>query len=312
MSGNKWLIEFPIGIFCDLKCDYCFHTEAFELDKQGRLNEKYLTERPFSIQQYMAWRDKHLGNGEFLCDLHGGEMSHPNNQADVLNIIDTLDKEHFQLQTNGLGDQAFYAELVKRSGKIDRIGFTYHREKLRSNHLLTARYINNVEFLHKNGIHVYVKELFIKNNREEILVNKKYWTLRGIEFRIQDFKGVQRGKSFEEFEKYSPIDMALIHREYKHNGDTCYCRKGYKNVLIRGFDIFAGDVIACWSDPTVIGNIMEDWYKPNYTIARVNGDIDVQGVDKLYRGTYPKDTWSPENEKLYPNLTRDDINKKLK
>jgi len=311
----KYYIEFPIPIRCSLKCVYCFHSEAFDLEKEGRFNDKYLDQRPFTLQQYIDWRNKHLSNGtEFLCELHGGEMSHPKNQDDVLNIVDIFDKEIFQLQTNGLGDGEFYRELCKRKAKINRIGFTFHREMIADKPEIVKKYIDNVMLCNSFGIKVYVKELLIKKMRDQILENKKFWIEKGIEFRIQDFKGYGRGKTFEEYQNYTNLDKMLISSEYKHKGTQCSCRSGYKNVLIRGFDIFAGDVICCWDDPCVVGNIMEDWYLPDYRIVKdfSKGHIDVQGIEKTYRGSYPRDTWSPENEKMYPNLTRKDFNRNNK
>lgn len=299
----NYYIEFPIDIKCNLQCSYCFHQEAFNLDKENRRHEKYHSSRPFSIDQYKSWRDKYLTNGDdYLMELHGGECSHPDNQQDVLNIIDTMDKERFQLQTNGLGDEVFYKALSLRKDKIDRIGFTFHRDVIAHNQNLVQKYIDNVMLVKSFGIKVYVKELLIVSKRKEILENKKYWFNNGVEFRIQDFKGYGRGLTHEEYKNYTALDLLLIHQEYKHNGDTCACRRGYKNVIIRGFDIFAGDVIACWNDPTVIGNINEDWYNPEYQICRVNGEIDVKVKEKIYRGTYPKDMWSVENEKNYKEL----------
>jgi hypothetical protein len=57
-------------------------------------------------------------------------------------------------------------------------------------------------------------------------------------------------------------------------------------------DVFpkGGDVIACWRDPTVVGNIIEDWYKSQYVIGRKpDGKMDVRNIDKLYRGTHERD-----------------------
>lgn len=304
----KYYIEFPIAISCNLHCTYCFHQEAFELEKEGRKHEKFRTNRPFTLDEYQLWRDKYLTDGEeFLVELHGGECSHPDNMNDVLYIIDNLSKERFQLQTNGLGNEDFYKELIKRKDKIDRMGFTFHRDMIADNSYLVNKYNNNVELLYNSGIKTYVKELLITSKRKEILENRSYWKNKGVEFRIQDFKGYGRGMTHEEYKNYTPFDALLLHQEYKHSGDICACRSGYKNVIIRGFDIFAGDVIACWNDPTVIGNICEDWYNPTYKIKRVENGIDVEVDKKLYRGTYPKDMWSPDNEKNFKRLTIQDL-----
>jgi len=253
----------------------------------------------------MKWRDKHLSDGtEFLCELHGGEISHPANTDLALHIIDTLDKERFQVQTNGLGSLCFYKKLVERKAKIDRIGFTFHRDAIGKNPALIEKFINNVNFVKSAGINIYVKELLIPKNKTAILHNKDFWESKGVEFRIQDFRGYRgRGKEIN----YTREELNLIHPEYKHVESICACRKDYKNVLIRGYDIFAGDVIACWQDPTVIGSITVDWYNPNYKINRDENGINVSGVEKLYRGTYPRDMWSPEIERVYPNLTKSQL-----
>ena len=305
----KYYIEYPIRIRCNLKCGYCFHGEAFQLEKQGKRGDKYSDTCPFTPEEYMRWRDKHLSDGtEFLCELHGGEISHPANTGLSLNIIDTLNKERFQIQTNGLGDLCFYKKLAERKAKIDRIGFTFHRDVIGNNPAQIEKFINNVNFVKNAGINVYVKELLIPKNRAAIFHNKNFWESKGIEFRVQDFKGY-RGRETKSI-NYTSADFGLIHSEYKHLEPECACRKGYKNVLIRGYDIFGGDVIACWNDPTVIGSIVVDWYNPNYKINRSENGINVNGVEKLYRGTYPRDMWSPEIERIYPNLTKSQLNKR--
>ncbi len=309
----KYLIQFPISIICDLHCSYCFHTEAFELELQNKKSEKYYDKRPFTIHQYIDWRNKYLSDGEeFLCELHGGECSYNENKDDVCNIIDTLDKEKFQLQTNGLGEEEFYNELVKRKDKIFRLGFTFHRDVIINNSDLVNKFKQNVMFCKENGLNVYVKELLIKKYREDIIENKKYWKELEIDFHIQDFKGYGRGKTFEEYNKYTNLDKMLINNEYKHYGYYCSCKEGYKNVIIRGFDIFAGDVLACWDDPCVVGNINEDWYNGDYKICnnKKKGCKEVLIENKIYRGNYPKDVWTPEVEKQFENLKIDDFKKK--
>lgn len=303
----KIYCEYPIPISCSLSCTYCFHSEAFELDKQGRRHEKYHDTPPFTIEQFTSWRNKHLPNATFLTELSGGEISHIKCQQYSLDVIDQLDSHTFQIQTNGLGDKEFYQKLIDRKHRIDRIGFTFHREMIAHNEALVNKYIENVEFMHNAGMKVYVKELLITSKRDVILENKKFWRSKGIEFRLQDFKGY-KGLTFDEYENYSKLDELLIHNEYKHVGKECSCRSGYKNVIIRGFDIFAGDVIACWQDPCVIGNIMEDWYNPDYKIKRDfdKNEIDIVGVEKIYRGTYPKDKWTKENEETCDRLTIED------
>jgi hypothetical protein len=298
----KYIIQLPINIKCDINCGkgcyYCFYSEL-------RNSPDRLHERAFTLAQFMAWRNKHLADAtEILYELHGGEPHC--NAAEVLEIIDTVDGGKFQLQTNGLGTREFYAELVKRKDKIDRIGFTFHRAVIGNDAAATTLFAGNVSYARGAGLRVYVKELLIPEYKGAILKDKKAWEKNGVEFRIQDFRGVKG---------LSPVplsieDYNLLHPEYQHNGYICECRAGYKNIIIRGYDIFAGDVLACWHDPCVIGNINDDWYNPNYIVARspdAPHGVDVQCTAKFYRGTYPRDLWSPENEKKYKQLNKNQL-----
>jgi len=272
-------LEIPIPIECSLKCDYCFHTEKWRLenDAPDKVSEKYRSECPFTLAQFKAWRDEHLKDAsEFLVELHGGEMSHPKCQPIVLDILDDLGKSKFQLQTNGLGDVNFYKEVIKRKDVIDRIGFTYHRksiEALRKKDDAICAFTDAVMLFKEAGFKIYVKEILFPQYKDKILKHKKYWEGHKVEFRIQDFKPLN-GRDKAPY--YSPEDIALIHPEYYHAGPGCACRVGHKNVIIRGYDWFAGDVIACWQDPTPVGNITDNWYNPNYVVTKkMTGELKV-------------------------------------
>jgi hypothetical protein len=239
-------------------------------------------------------------------ELHGGEMSYEGNKQLTLDIIDKSDKEKFSLQTNGLGEREFYEELEKRKNKIERIGFTYHRAMIGNDINLTERFGHNVRAVKGMGINVYVKELLFPERKDAILKNKKFWELQNVEFRIQDFKG-EGGYGAP---RYTNDDVALIHPEYQHIvGEQCACRVGYKNIIIRGYDAIAyahgGDVLACWHDPTVIGNINNSWYNPNYAINRLQDNtVDVAVAQKLYRGNYPRDMYMPGYETKYKQYNK--------
>jgi len=305
---SRYYIEYPIPIRCGLKCRYCFHAEKWELEAAGKADSKYAEVCPFTPQQYVAWRNKYLSDGtEFLCELHGGEISYSSNQNIVLDVIDTLDKELFQLQTNGTGDSDFYRELILRKDKINRIGFTYHRQML-TDVTLIERFVDNVTIVHESGIKTYVKELLFPDQKDTILKHKRYWEERGVEFRLQDFKGY-RGRDFSTMITYTAEDWALIDSEYRHESNTCSCRDGYKQILIRGYDIFAGDVLACWNDPTVIGSIPKDTYTPYQQVNILqNGERDVAVQKKVYRGSYPYDFWHPNIEaEGFKNLDKNQI-----
>jgi len=314
----KYFLEIPLKIKCNLKCGYCFSAEAWELEKDNKYHTKYSDTCPFTVDQLIAWRDKHLSDGtEFLYELHGGEMSHEENQELVLELLTKLDGK-FQLQTNGLGDFTFYEEVIKYKDKIDRIGFTYHRKVLKDGTLpiesisgVPYRFINNVELVNHSGIKTYVKELLFLDEKTAILKHKKYWKDRNVEFRIQDFKGY-RGRDSTEMNKYTSADWNLIYPEYKHEGKTCHCREGYKQILIRGYDCFAGGVLGCWNDPTEIGNIIKDTYT-GYGQVNIleNGERDVSVEKKVYRGSYPYDFWHPNIENEFKSLSKDQLNDPL-
>jgi hypothetical protein len=203
-------------------------------------------------------------------ELQGGEPSFMDNAQLVLDIIDASDKERFQIQSNGWGNNFFYSELIARKDKIDRIGFTYHAKVLEGtlpqNYIepisnIPFRFINNVNHIHESGIKTYIKEIYFLDRKEEILKRKEYWEKRGVEYRLQDYKGLA-GLDGTETSQYTDEDWKLIHEEYKHTGTCCNCRKGYKQLILRGYDQWGGDVLACWQDHRVIGNIVENWYEP--------------------------------------------------
>jgi len=315
----KYFVQYPIKIICSMRevcgehCYYCLHKEAWDLERAGTYEEKFLYDCPFTFGQYQAWRDKHLPDAtEIIMELHGGEMSYGDNRRLTLDIIDAADKERFSLQTNGIGDVEFYKKLIRRKDKIERIGFTYHRAKIRGNQQSWDKFVNNVRTVREAGIKVYVKELLIPELRDAVMQGKMFWENIGVEFRIQDYRGV----GGQNPPQYTPEDIKLMHPEYQHIvGAECACRRGYKNIIIRGYDInaavFGGDVLACWHDPTVIGNINNDWYNPSYTIYR-RGDnsIDVVVPQKLYRGNLPRDRFTPENVENFGQLNINQLKSK--
>jgi hypothetical protein len=261
------------------------------LRKEGRFSEKYHEDCVFTVEQFKAWQAKHLpADAAFLYELSGGE---PSCSVDyVESVLATLNGK-FQIQTHGFGGNSFINMLMKYKDKVDRIGFSYHRKALESlrqkdaavssrqaRFLDDARFMDNVVKARDAGFQVYVKELLFPQFKEEILKNKKRVEQLGIEFRIQDFKPIN-GRDRAPY--YSQDDLALVHPEYYHTGDRCACRVGYKNVIVRGFDYFAGDVIACWQDPKPVGSIIDDWYNPDYTVNK-----ELTGKLRVDVGSKPK------------------------
>jgi hypothetical protein len=287
----KYFIGFPISWNCNLRCVYCFNQEFFNYIDKNIGQNKWRSERPFSLLEYRQWKETHLKNRkEIILHLFGGEPFCQENVQDVYHIIDFMDEEKIDLLSNGICDVQRLIDLKKYKDKIHRVGFTYHRELLRDKIHLTTQFNDNVMFVKDMGINVYVKELLRVQWRDEILKTKRYWLQNGITFKLQDFKGVDRGISHEEYLKYTPIDRALIDPEYKH-GPICACLRGYTNLFIRGFDMadvwkLGGDIIACWHDPVVVGNIKENWYHAGYQIKNMRHGVEVQLVPKIYRGDH--------------------------
>ena len=269
-----YFVQYPGYVECGLKCPYCFHKEAWDLEKEGKKNTKYKDQIPFTFEDYQRWRDKFLPDAtKFLMEIHSGEISYGKNKEHCLSIIDKADKETFQLQTNGMGSKSFYEELIKRKNKIDRIGFTFHRKVIMENKnkdKLAERFIQNVFLIAKSGIKVIVKELLILSLKSKILESKAFWENIGIEFRIQDF----RDNGGFDPQPYTPEELSLIHPEYLHGRENCSCRVGYKNVIIRGCDIFGGNVLACWHDPCIIGHIGSGYKPPEDYILPEVSDAD--------------------------------------
>lgn len=299
----KYYIQFPISFNCNLRCSYCFNSEFYNyIDEKVGVN-KWREKRTFTFEVYKKWRDKHLNATDIIMHLYGGEPFCNENVEDVFSILSSMDKERFDILSNGICDKLIIKRLEPFSKRFNRIGFTYHRGFLDNSLVLQKKFKENVLLAKQMGFPVYVKELLIKRYRDLIVDHKRYWLSKGIDFKIQDFKGMNRGISHEEYKNYTALDHLLVDPEYKH-GSPCACINGYKNVIIRGFDMLdvgtnGGDIIACWYFPTVVGNILEDSYNPNYRIERDNkGKVIVRGVPEIFRGTQPKDL---------PILTKEDL-----
>jgi len=308
----KYYIEYPIPLDCFLQCEYCFHSRYFKKQNGEDIKDKYIKDltgenKPvFTIEEYLLWRDTHLKDAdEIIMHLMGGEPSDNRNVDVVYDILNKTNKEKIEIQSNGLGNEEFFNKLKDYKDKLHRVIFTFHRTVIKDNQKLIDKFIKNVLLVKSFGITVIVKELLIVSQRDEILKNKKFWIAKDVQFKIQDFKGTQSGVSYEEYQQYSPIDFLLVDNEYKHDIDSCCCKRGYKNIIIRGYDFGSGDVIACWFCPTsIIGNIKQNTFHPDYKIIKKNGKLDVTGVEKIEKGKlldpehyYENDIWMPEKPK---------------
>jgi hypothetical protein len=146
---------------------------------------------------------------------------------------------------------------------------------------LVKRYEENLLFLHNNGVPVYAKELLFHEDKETIKENKRKWKALGVPFKIQDFKGYDRGKDFREIKSYDAEDWYLVDFEYKKCNDTCTCVRGYKTLLIGGHTL-GGNVFACFEDMKIVGNIPQNEFNPSYQVKRTKDGIQVRGVPAIY------------------------------
>lgn len=282
----KFFIAYPILFDCNLRCSYCFHHERFY--------SNYTKHQSFSIDQYKIFRDTHLLPAEdLLVHFHGGEPFIDTNINTICTVIRCTEKERFDFLTNGLQKRENYKRLLPYKNRINRVGFTFHRKMIGHIPDLVKRYEDNLMFLHDNGIPVYAKELLMHSDKEAIKENKRRWKSLGIPFKIQDFKGYDRGKDFLEAKEYDEEDWYLIDFEYKKCSSECTCMRGYRTVIIGGHTL-GGNVFACFEDMKIIGNIARNEFNPNFIVKRAKDGIEVRGVpavyyfDKVHRekGTY--------------------------
>jgi len=280
----KYYIEFPILFDCDLRCFYCFHKDYFQTF--------YSEKRAFSVRDYCDFRDRFFSDAEeIIVHMHGGEPFLNTNSNLIVNFIRNTRLERIDLLSNGLQDEANYRKLVPYRNRVRRIGFTFHRKMIANIPHLVQLFEENVLRMKNLGFDVYVKELLFVDIKTEILQDREYWVKKGIPFKIQDYKGSDFGKTGSIHEGYTPEETALVDQEYFHLGDFCSCQKGYKSVLIRGTTWRCGDVLGCWHDPKVVGNIQRREFDPSYRtfIDRQKGRMDVLGVPSVYYGTFDRD-----------------------
>ena len=276
----KYYVAYPISFDCNLRCSYCFHHERFY--------SNYTQHQGFTIKDYIRFRNTHFVNAEeILVHFHGGEPFLNTNINTICTVIRSLKVEKFDLLTNGLQDRSNYERIIPFRDRIQRIGFTFHRQMIAHVPSLVKQYEDNVMFLHEHGIPVYVKELLFPDQRDIIKESKRKWKELGIPFNVQDFKGFDRGKDRKEFKKYDALDILLIDSEYKKGGGYCTCKKGYKTVLIGGHTL-GGKVFACFEDMVIVGDIKKNEFNPNYRVktnqkADSSGSfVEVIGVPKVY------------------------------
>ena len=293
----KYYVAFPISFDCDLHCWYCFHSQHHATNYSGACgdNRDSVPQRHITFTDWDRFRDMHLADAEdILVHFHGGETFLPGNANTIRAFMRHTKKERADLLTNGLQDERSYWTIAEYAPRVNRIGFTFHRRIIEGVPELVLKFERNAMLVKSFGVPVYIKELLFAGTRKTLLAAKARWEALGFEYKIQDFKGTNRGRSFEEWRRYEAEDMLAIDSEYKRGGDCCACMRGYVNVLIRG-GWNEGDVLACFEDPVVVGSLQRNEYRKGYRVFKdfQAGRIDVQGVPKVYKGTYERDVYKP-------------------
>lgn len=282
----KYFVHYPILFDCNLRCDYCFHKKYYL--------EYTVPQTRFNVGHWNTFRDTHLKDAsEIVMNMYGGETCLPSNTNIITHFLKCTKIETLDLLSNGLVDRENYEKLIPFKDRIFRIGFTFHRKTINNVVSLIKKYEDNVLFMRDMGFNIYVKEILFPEQRFEILEAKKKWREKGIEVKVQDFR--QEGNKWENKRlDQIPLDAIIIDKEYFHYGNECACKEGYKNIIIRqGWDDKShGDIIACWHDMNVIGNIIDNTFNPNYKIIRdyKQGRMRVDtSLSPVYKGTYERD-----------------------
>ena len=279
----KYYIEFPILPDCNLKCSYCFHRLHHRAVAPEKCDKPWFEchrtfQRKFNLKDYIKFRDTHLKDAsEIILHFAGGEPFIRSNLNAIKSIMSTCDKEKFDILSNGLHNGDKYLWLENYKDRIDRIGLTFHRKIIKDSTFMKKRFIHNVLLLKHLGLNVYVKEILWPEFKEEIANDKKFLESKGVSVKIQDAK---TGHLEEDSVKYDLTCLQMISPEYnKAKLKSCTCKKGYKSFCIIGFEENSGDVVACWHDQKIIGNIQKNEFNPSYSVCiNPNGSKSVNGI----------------------------------
>lgn len=286
----KYYVQYPILFDCNLRCDYCFHKSYFQDLKTAP--------HRITVQMWNRFRDTHLTDAEeIIVHMSGGEPFLEPSLNMILSFIRNTKIEKIDLLTNGLQPIHNYEKIIKYSNRIQRIGLTYHRRLIHGIKLYEYMFNETAMFLKDKGFPIYIKELLLPEYRFDILENKKKWKDKGFDFKVQDFRENANAGEPKQLDPI-PLDVLIVDREYLHPKDTCACKDGYKNIIIRkGWQ--EGDILACWHDPKVIGNIIRNEFNPNYRVVKDRrlGRLNVEGVGENYKGTFERDVATPDQAK---------------
>lgn len=293
----KYFIQYPGYLVCNLRCSYCFHNKELITGLSSGGDPVDIGGPNFTVEEYITWRSTHLKDAEeIVIHFHGGEPTMDVNISYIEKFFSKTKIEKVDVLTNGVGPVSSYERLLKLKPQIFRVGFTFHRKVIGDNPVLKSTFVDRVLMLKKAGIPIYVKEMLFLDYKPEIIAHKRFWQMMNVPFKIQDFKGYIKGEDFTELHKYTTNDINLIDSEYFKTGTKCECLPGYRPIMIRG-GWQAGDVLGCWVDPIVVGNIKDNTYNPDYTVELTGDKQKVTGVPQIYKGTY-------EGDRYYDNLKK--------
>lgn len=285
----KYYVSYPIYIDCNLWCDYCWFTRSQHVT--GDIGTIGIT-----VEQWNCWRDTHLRDAEeILVEFTGGEPFVPQNVAVMRMFMDGTSAEQLDMLTNGIQPWCVYESFVKDYGpRIKRIGMSYHRMAMSRQQDTLFR--KNAARLRDLGVSVYIKELLAPQVYWDVLKARTGWEQEGFAVKWQDYKMPRdmyhsvTGESF---------GVAVMDQEYVRTvGHPCFCRYGYKTIIIHS-KWKAGDVIACWFNQVVVGNIVENTYNPDAVVIKEANGMQVQGVPLVYNDQYIKQERSRRIEKSW-------------
>jgi len=274
----RYYVAYPLYIICDLQCWYCWFKRA-----------QFATGETQSIgitpQQWNRWRDTHLRNAEeILVEFTGGETFMPRNVKVMRDFMDHTSMERLDMLTNGIQPWAVYEAFVRDYGsRINRIGMSYHRMMLGT--AQKALFRENAKRLRDAGVCVYVKELLAPQVYKEVLAAQDGWKADEIDVKLADFRP-PRDKHHSD--GWHSFGVAQMDQEYVRTiGHPCSCRHGYKTIIIQS-RWTPGDVIACWFNQVVVGNVVENTFNPNAEVVREANGVLVKGVPLTYNDRFVK------------------------
>lgn len=270
----NYYISYPLYIECNLHCWYCWF-------KKSHFDKGIIDCIGITPHQWCKWRDLYLKDAEIiLVEFNGGETFLPRNVDVMDNFLYETSIEQIDLLTNGLMQEEIYVKFLKKWGsRLMRLGMSYHASIMNDNQI--RQFKENAHIIKKIiGNKLYIKEILVPERLKELLESKKSWEQQGYLVKVQDFKPIRDSrhhKSRSPLYALEYVDIDYLKPMYQ----PCSCRQGYKTIIIQS-RWNPGDILACWHDPVVVGNIIDCTYNPNYIVEKLEVGSNVCGVPKQY------------------------------